>query len=406
MPEKLSIQDLDLQGKKILIRVDFNVPLEKGKITDDTRIRASLPTIQYALENGGILILMSHLGRPRGQPSSQLSLAPCAKHLSELLKKPVKMAPDCCGEEVEEMVKTLKLGDILLLENLRFHAGEENPEKEPAFVSALAKLGDVYVDDAFGCAHRSHASIVEITEFFPGRAAAGFLLQNELNYLGSTLLNPKRPFYAVLGGAKISTKFRVLESLMQKAEVLLIGGAMANTFLKSEEVDIGDSLYEKDFIPVARELLDVSIRPHCRVILPIDLVVAEAIQSKANYKIVSVSEGVPKGYKAVDIGPKTVEKYSEELSKAATVFWNGPLGVFECPPFDKGTNAIAKTIANLPSATTIVGGGDSIAAIEKIGLADQITHISTGGGASLEFIEFGTLPGIEALSEKKQLIKK
>jgi phosphoglycerate kinase len=401
MPDKLNIQDLDLRGKKVLIRVDYNVPLENSKITDDTRIRETLPTIQYTLDRGGIPILMSHLGRPKGQPDPHLSLAPCANRLSELLKKPVKMASDCCGGEVEKLVSRLKSGDIVLLENLRFHVGEENPSKEPSFVSALAKLGDVYVDDAFGCAHRPHASIVEITDFFPDRSAAGFLMQKELTYLGSTLLNPKRPFYAVLGGAKISTKFRVLESLMQKADVLLIGGAMANTFLKSEEVEIGDSLFERDFIPVARELLDVSIQPHCRIILPVDLVVADAINSKANTKIVSVSEGVPKGYKAVDIGPQTVQRYSDELQKAATVFWNGPLGIFECAPFAKGTNGIAKTVANLSSAITIVGGGDSIAAIEQFGLTDQITHISTGGGASLEFIEFGTLPGIEALSNKK-----
>lgn len=401
MSDKLSIQDLDLKGKKVLIRVDFNVPMENGKITDDARIRATLPTIQYALEQGGIPILMSHLGRPNGQPDPHLSLAPCAKRLAELLKKPVKMAPDCCGNEVEKVVNELNLGDVLLLENLRFHPGEENPEKEPSFVSALAKLGDVYIDDAFGCAHRSHASIVEITGFFPESSAAGFLLQKEMAYLGSSLLNPKRPFYAVLGGAKISTKFRVLESLMQKTEVLLIGGAMANTFLKSEEVEIGDSLFERDFIPVARELLDVSIQPHCRIMLPVDLIIADEINPGANVKVVSISDGVPKGFKAVDIGPQTIQRYSEELQKAATVFWNGPLGIFECPPFAKGTNAIAKTIANLSSAITIVGGGDSIAAIEQAGLADKITHLSTGGGASLEFIEFGTLPGIQALSSKK-----
>lgn len=400
MPDKLSIQDLNLKGKRVLIRVDFNVPLENGRITDDTRIRASLPTIQYTLEQGGIPVLMSHMGRPNGQADPHLSLAPCAKRLAELLKRPVKMAPDCCGSEVEKIVNELKAGDLLLLENLRFHVGEENPEKEPSFVSALAKLGDVYIDDAFGCAHRAHASIVEITDFFSGRSAAGFLLQKEITYLGSTLLNPKRPFYAVLGGSKISTKFRVIESLMQKAEVLLVGGAMANTFLKSEEMEIGDSLYERDFIPVARELLDISIQPYCRIMLPIDLVVANEINPNAEIKVVSIKEGVPKDYKSVDIGPQTIQRYSAELQKAATVFWNGPLGIFECQPFAKGTNAIAETIANLTSAVTVVGGGDSLAAIEQAGLSHRITHLSTGGGASLEFVEFGTLPGIEALSNK------
>lgn len=399
MPDKLTIQDLNLRGKRALIRVDFNVPLENGRITDDTRIRESLPTIQYVLDHGGIAILMSHLGRPKGGVDPKLSLAPCAKRLSELLKKPVKMAPQCCGEEVEELSALLKPGDLLLLENLRFHPGEENPINEPTFVSSLAKLGDVYIDDAFGSAHRSHASIVALAEFFPGQAAAGFLMQKEISYLGSALLHPKRPFYAVLGGAKISTKFRVLESLMQKAEVLLIGGAMANTFLKSEEIEMGDSLYEKDFIPVARELLDISIKPHCRIMLPIDLVVADKIDPNARIKTVMVKDGVPQGFKAVDIGPRTVQCYIEELKKAQTVFWNGPLGIFECSPFAKGTHEIAQAVAQL-SAVTIVGGGDSVAAIEQTGLADRISHLSTGGGASLEFVEWGTLPGIEVLSHK------
>lgn len=400
MLDKLSVRDLDLKGKKVLIRVDFNVPLEKGSITDDTRIRESIPTIKYVLEAGGIPILMSHLGRPKGHVDPQLSLAPCAKRLSELLQKPVKMAKECCGPTVEEIAAQLKPGEILLLENVRFHPGEENPVKEPTFVSSLAKLGDVYINDAFGSSHREHASVVGITKFFPGRAAAGFLLEKEIAYLGSTLLNPERPFCAVVGGAKISSKFRVLESLMKKADILLIGGAMANTFLKSEEIEIGDSLYEREFIPVARELLDISIQPKCKIILPIDLVVAQEINPKAKTRVVTIKEGVPKGFKALDIGPQTIQLYTAELKKAATVFWNGPLGVFECPPFAKGTHEIAKAIANL-SAITIVGGGDSVAAIEQAGLADKVKHLSTGGGASLEFVEYGTLPGIEALSNKE-----
>lgn len=402
MAAKLSVKDLNLKDKRVLIRVDFNVPIENGRITDDTRIQASLPTIQYVLDQGGKVILMSHMGRPKGANDPKLSLAPCAKRLSELLKKPVKMAPDTVGPEVDQMVAAMQPGDVILLENLRFNVGEEAPDKEPTFVSSLAKLGEVYVDDAFGSAHRAHASIVGVAEFFPGKAAAGFLLEKEIAYLGSTLLNPQRPFYAVLGGAKISTKFRVLESLMQKADVLLIGGAMANTFLKSEEIEIGNSLYEREFIPVARELLDISIKPHCRIMLPVDLVVTKEVSPNAKSKVVTVKEGVPEGYKAVDIGPQTVQKYSEELQKAATVFWNGPLGIFECQPFDKGTNEIAKVVANLP-VVTIVGGGDSVAALEKAGLADKVTHLSTGGGASLEFIEFGTLPGVDALSDKERV---
>jgi len=403
MSNKLTIQDLDLKNKKILIRVDFNVPLENGFITDDKRIVESLPTIQYVLDQGGIPILMSHLGRPK-KFDAKLSLAPCATRLSELLNRPVKMATDCCGAEVEDMSQSLQPGEILMLENLRFHVGEENPNEEPTFVSALARLGDIYINDAFGTAHRAHASVVPITKFFPDRAAAGFLLQKEIKYLSKTVLKPQRPFYAILGGAKISTKFRVLQSLMKKADVLLIGGAMANTFLKSEEIEIGDSLYEKEFITVARELLDISGNPHCRIMLPVDLVVADQIDPKAKIKIVSVKEGVPKGFKAVDIGPRTIDIYTKELQKAATVFWNGPLGVFECLPFATGTHAIAKVVAQL-KATTIVGGGDSLAAIKQTGLGQEVNHLSTGGGATLEFIEQeGKLPGLDALCDKESLM--
>jgi len=403
MLAKLFLQDLDLNNKKVLIRVDFNVPIENGYITDDKRIVESLPTISYVLEHGGIPILMSHLGRPQ-KKEKQFSLAPCAARLSELLNKPVKMASDCCGAEVEKTVRKLQQGDILMLENLRFHAGEKNPTQEPVFVSSLARLGDIYINDAFGSAHRTHASVVAITQFFPERAAAGLLLQKEIKYLGSTILEPQRPFYAILGGAKISTKFRVLESLTKKADVLLIGGAMANTFLKSEERKIGDSFYEKEFLNVARELLDISSNPYCRIMLPVDLVVADRINAKATVKIVSVKEGVPKGFQALDIGPRTIDLYAKELKKASTVFWNGPLGVFECSPFANGTHAIAQVIAQL-KATTIVGGGDSLAAIEQTGLGQKVSHLSTGGGATLEFIEKrGDLPGIEALSNKESVL--
>ncbi|WP_068467431.1 phosphoglycerate kinase [Candidatus Protochlamydia phocaeensis] len=404
MAQKLSIKDLDLAGKKVLIRVDFNVPLENGTITDDTRIRASLPTIQYVLNQGGSAILMSHLGRPKGKPDPQFSLAPCAKRLSELLKRPVQMAPDCCGPTVEKMAHDLQPGDVLLLENLRFHKGEEKPEEEPTFASALSELGEVYVNDAFGSAHRAHASTTTIAQFFPGRAAAGFLMEKEIAYLGSTLLNPRRPFCAVLGGAKISTKFKVIEAFIQKADVLLIGGAMAYTFFKSENIPIGDSLYEEDFINVARELLEVDTQSRCRILLPTDVVIARQIDPQAETRIVRVQEGIPEGYQGVDIGPETIQRYISELNKAATIFWNGPLGIFECPPFAKGTQEIAKAMANL-SATTIVGGGDSVAAVEQAGVADRMSHISTGGGASLEYIEFGKLPGVEALTDKQATAK-
>ncbi len=403
MADKLSVRDLTLDGKKALIRVDFNVPIENNQITDDTRIRASLPTIQYVLDRGGAVILMSHLGRPKGKPEPQFSLAPCAKRLSELLNKPVKMAPDCCGSQIEQMARNLKPGDVLMLENLRFHKGEEKPEEEPDFASALSELGDVYINDAFGTAHRAHASTTVIDQFFPGAAAAGFLLEKEMAYLGSVLLNPKRPFCAILGGAKISTKFKVIEALMKKADVLLIGGAMAHTFFKSEGISIGDSLYEKEFLSVAREIIDIASQSRCRILLPTDLVIAPRIDSASGSKIIQVDQGIPDGFQGVDIGPNTIQNYQAELKKAATVFWNGPLGVFEHPPFDKGTEAIARTMADLP-ATTIVGGGDSIAAIEKAGVAEHIDHLSTGGGASLEYIEFGQLPGIEALSDRPNIL--
>ncbi|CAF22963.1 phosphoglycerate kinase [Candidatus Protochlamydia amoebophila] len=398
--DKLSIRDLNLKDKKALIRVDFNVPLEKGLITDDSRIQASLPTIQYVLDQEGAVILMSHLGRPKGLFDSKFSLAPCAKRLSELLNKPVKMAADCCGLDVEQMVRQLKSGEVLLLENLRFHKGEERPDDEPNFTSALSELGDVYINDAFGTAHRAHASTTKIAKFFPNRAAAGLLLEKEISYLGCALTNPKRPFCAVLGGAKISTKFKVIEALQSKADVLLIGGAMAFTFFKSEGIPIGDSLYESEFVAVARELLGVETQSRCRLLLPIDLVIAKKMdESFTETRIISVKEGIPDGYQGVDIGPDTIKLYQEELNRAATIFWNGPLGVFEVPAFSKGTQTIAQTLA-VVNAITIVGGGDSLAAIEQAGVSKQINHLSTGGGASLEYIEFGQLPGIEALSDK------
>lgn len=402
MLEKLSVRDLDLKNKKALIRVDFNVPTDKGIITDDSRIRASLPTIQYALDQGAAVILLSHSGRPQGKRNPLYSLRPCARRLSELLEKPVTMAPDCCGPAVQKMAASLKPGEVLLLENLRFYPGEEKPEDEPTFAGSLADLGDLYIDDAFGCAHRAHASITSLPKFFPGQSAAGFLLEKEIAYLGETLLNPKRPFYVILGGAKISTKFKIVKAFMQHADMLLIGGAMMFNFFKVENIPVGDSLVEDDFLSVTRELTDVDSQSRCRLLLPVDVVIAREIRPGVKTRTVKVREGIPAGFKGLDIGPETIKLYQEKLKHATTVFWNGPMGVFECPPFDKGTNAVARILADLPAATTVVGGGDSVAAVEQAGVANRMSHLSTGGGAALEYIEFGKLPGIEALSDKKK----
>lgn len=400
MSKKLSIQDLPLAGKKVLIRVDFNVPIENGEITDATRIRSSLPSIRYALEKGAAVILLSHLGRPKGKKDLAMSLLPCKESLEKFLEKKVLWASDCIGEEARSLASQLRPGQILLLENLRFHSGEEHPEQEPFFAGALAELGDLYVNDAFACSHREHTSITQLPTFFPGKAAAGFLLQKEIEYLGSTLKNPTRPFAAILGGSKISTKFKVIESLMQQADVLLMGGGMAFNFLKAENVAIGSSLYEPDFLGVAKEILDVSTQSKCRILLPVDLVIAQTIATNTPAKIITIQEGVPEGWKGVDIGPTTIQLYQEELKKAATIFWNGPMGIFEIAGFDAGTKGMAEALSS-SSATTIVGGGDSLAAVEKWHLADKMSHLSTGGGASLEYIQLGTLPGLASLSDKK-----
>ncbi len=364
--KKLSLRDLPIEGKKIIMRVDFNVPLNKdGSIGDDTRIRESLPSIKYVLEKGGKLVLMSHLGK------SGASLAPCAKRLSELLGKPVDF-PDGTG-------------NIILLENLRQNPAEEDPKKDPQFAKNLAELGDFYVNDAFGTAHRKHSSTYEIAEYFHGKAAMGFLMEKEYNYLTSILENPKTPFFAIVGGSKVSSKIGVLKSLIKKADKIFIGGAMAYTFLKAQGLPIGDSLCENEQIELAKELLKSG-----KIHLPKDTVIE-------NTNIVST---IPSGAKGMDIGPETIKEWSLELQNAKTIFWNGPLGVFETPPFDKGTSSIAHTLANLKNATTIVGGGDSAAAINALNLASKFSHISTGGGASLELIEFGHLPGIDVLSNK------
>lgn len=399
MPAKLSLYDLDLKNKRVLMRVDFNVPLDKNAtITDDTRIRSSLPSIQYAIDHGASVIIMSHLGRPKNKRAPELSLAPCAKRLSELLGRPVIMAPDCVGSETEKITRSLKPGQILLLENLRFHKGEEQPEEDPIFAPALASLGDVYVNDAFGSAHRAHASTALIARYFPGHAAAGFLMEKEIRFLGSALLDPRHPFMAIIGGAKISSKIGVLKALMKKVDVFLIGGGMAYTFYKAQGIPIGNSIHEDGLLDEAKLFLESCTKANVKVLLPKDIVIADGLDPGSRTEIVDIQQGIPDSMQGVDIGPKTIQDFAEEIKHAATLFWNGPLGVFENPDFAKGTNAIAQEVACL-QATTIVGGGDSIAALNAAGVANKITHISTGGGAALEYIEFGRLPGVEALSD-------
>jgi phosphoglycerate kinase len=394
---RLSITDLPLKGKKVLIRVDFNVPLDKqGKILDDSRIEASVPTIQYVLEKGGIPILLSHLGRPKNKMQHELSLSPCAKRLAAMLAQPVIMAPDCIGSKVEKLVNNLKSGESLLLENLRFHSAEENPDEDPSFAEQLAKLGDCYINDAFGTAHRKHSSTYTIVEYFPGKAAAGLLMEKEIKYLGEAVLKPRRPFFAIIGGAKISTKIGVIKSLIGKIDALLIGGAMAYTFLKCKGISIGNSSFEPELVDTAKGILQSFEKAGVELKLPVDHVIVKEINEKSQVSFVDNSKGIPNGYYGVDIGPNTIKEYSQELKNASTIFWNGPLGIFEISKFAKGTREIAEALAKI-KAVKIVGGGDSVAAIKQANLVHHFTHLSTGGGASLEYIEYGTLPGLEAL---------
>ncbi len=391
------LQDLSLSGKRVLLRVDYNVPLnEDGSILDDTRIRESIPSIQYILDHGGSVILISHLGRPKEGFDPNLSLRCCVQPLSTLLNRPIEMAEDCIGENVEKKAKDLKPGQVLLLENLRFHAAEENPSLDPSFAEKLSKLADLYVDDAFATAHRKHSSTVTIASFFPHRTAAGFLIQKEIEFLQPLISHPKKPFYAIIGGAKISTKIGVLKALLSKIDGIFIGGAMAFTFFKAQGIAIGDSLCEKEHIPTAREFLKLCKEQNCALFLPQDLRIADAFKNEANQRLISIEEGIPDKWQGMDIGPQTIETWKKHLSPAQTIFWNGPLGVFEFPAFAKGTEAIATFLSTL-SATTIIGGGDSVAAIQKLGLGKQFSHLSTGGGASLEYLEFGHLPGIDVL---------
>ncbi|MFP4563849.1 MAG: phosphoglycerate kinase [Spirochaetia bacterium] len=390
-----TVKDVDLQGKRIIMRADFNVPLKGDRITDDTRIRAALPTIEYILgQEGTRLILMSHLGRPKGKKAPEFSLAPVAVRLSELLGKEVKMAEDCVGDAVESDVKGLKAGDVLLLENLRFHAEETGNDE--GFAKKLAALGDIYVNDAFGTAHRAHASTEGITRHLP--AIAGFLIDKEVRFFEPLLESPEQPFVAVIGGAKVSSKIGVLETLLPKCKTLIIGGGMAYTFLKVKGISVGKSLVEEEYLDTAKKLLDEAEKQGNEVLLPVDHVVADEFSENAKPETVDSVE-IPEGKIAMDIGPKTLDQMRSKIDNAKSLVWNGPMGVFEFDAFAGGTLETAKMVAGC-SGTTVVGGGDSVAAVNKFDLADRIDHVSTGGGASLEFLEGKTLPGIAALEQK------
>ena len=390
---KLTIEDLELKGKRVFIRVDFNVPVKESGVVDDLRIRAALPTIQYAIDQGAVVVLASHLGRPKGKPKPEFSLAPVSEHLSSLLSRKVMFVGDCIGDEVERVVDASQSGDVILLENLRFHPEEE--ANDPVFAQKLAALASVYINDAFGTAHRAHASTEGMARYVEA-AAAGFLMEKELRYLGDALENPERPFIAILGGAKISDKIKVIENLLGKVDRLLIGGAMMFTFLKSRGKNIGKSLCEEDRLDLARNLMEGTGKSV--IILPIDAVVSPDMENEAAAHTV-VSEEIPNGEMGLDIGPQTCSLYSDIIRSARTIVWNGPMGVFEKEAFASGTMAVAKAVAD-SEAISVIGGGDSAAAVAKAGVADRITHISTGGGASLEFLAGLELPGVAALSDK------
>jgi phosphoglycerate kinase len=389
--DKKTARDVDVRGKRVLVRVDFNVPLAEGEVADDTRIRAALPTIRYLIDHGARVILMSHLGRPKGQVREELRMAPVAARLSELLGQPVLTAGDCIGPQVQAMAKELQPGQVLVLENTRFHPEER--KNDPDFAREMASLAEVYVNDAFGTAHRAHASTEGVTHYLP--AVAGFLMEKEIEFLGKALESPEHPFVAILGGAKISDKIGVIENMLGQVDALLIGGGMANTFFKAQGYDVGESLVEDESLDTAREML---AKAGGKLVLPVDVVVADAFAADAQSKIVGV-DAVPAGWRILDVGPKTAALFREKLTGAKTVVWNGPMGVFEFPKFATGTVEIAKALAEL-DAMTIIGGGDSVAAVYQAGLADKMSHISTGGGASLEFLEGKTLPGIAALADK------
>ena len=396
---KQTVRDVnvDVRGKRVFLRSDLNVPIDDGRITDDTRIRASLPTLIHLLEQGATVILASHLGRPHGKVNDAYRLKPVADRLSQLLQRPVKMTGDALGPGVQDAVGKLRPGDLLLLENLRFHAGEE--ANDPSFAEALAAFADLYVNDAFGSAHRAHASTEGITHFLP--AVAGLLLEREVNALSNLLDRPPRPFHTVIGGAKISEKLNVLRVLVGRCQAILVGGGMANTFLAAKGLEMGKSLVETEQLENAAAIMAEARRRRMRLMLPTEVLVAAQVHHRAPREVVSVN-AVPKDWMVVDIGPQTVDKYREALSKARTIFWNGPMGIFEVAPFAEGTNAIARAIAERTAdgAITVVGGGDSVAAVQQLGLIEQMSHVSTGGGASLEFVEGRTLPGVAALLDR------
>jgi phosphoglycerate kinase len=391
MFNKKTVRDYDFKGKRVLVRVDFNVPIKGGKVTDDTRIQASLPTIRYLLDQGAGIILCSHLGRPKGKPEPEFSLRPVAGHLAGLLGRPVVFVETCIGPDAKAAAAALRPGEVLLLENTRFYKEEE--KNDPAFAKELASLAEVYVNDAFGSAHRAHASTEGVARHLP--AVAGFLMEQELAYLGKALASTERPFVAILGGAKISDKIGVVESLLARADRLLIGGGMANTFLAAKGLAMADSLVEADSVEKAKDILKGK---GDRLLLPTDVVVGDKFEAGAARKVVAV-EAIPAGWRAMDIGPKTIESFSKALKGARLIVWNGPMGVFEFPAFAAGTQAIARAVADA-GGTSVIGGGDSVAAVKQAGVADRITHISTGGGASLEFLEGQTLPGVAALLDK------
>lgn len=392
---KKTVKDIDVRGKKVLVRCDFNVPQdEKGNITDNTRIIASLPTIKYLLENNAKVILCSHLGRPKGEVKKEFSLAPVAKELSKELGIDVKLANDIIGESAKSLAANLKEGEAMLLENVRFDASEE--KNDPEFAKELASLAEIYVNDAFGTSHRAHASTAGVADYLP--AVSGFLIQKEIDFMGNALENPERPFVAILGGKKVSDKIGVINSLLEKVDTLIIGGAMAYTFFKAQGYEVGDSICELDKLDLALELMEKAKNKGVKLMLPVDTKVGKELKEDTESKIVKYTE-IPVGWEGFDIGPETIKMYKEELKNAKTIVWNGPLGLFEFDQFAIGTNEIAKELASV-NAVTIIGGGDSAAAIEKIGLSDKMTHISTGGGASLEFLEGKKLPGIECLENK------
>ena len=392
---KKTIKDIDVRGKRVLMRVDFNVPLDdKLNITDDIRIRSALPTIKYAIDNGAKVILMSHLGRPKGKVVDSMRLTPVAKRLGELLGKKVTKTDDCVGDAVKKTVAAMKPTDVVLLENLRFHAEEE--KNDPAFAKELASLGDIFVNDAFGTAHRAHASTEGVTKYL--LSVAGFLLEKEIQYLGQTVDDPKKPFVAILGGAKVKDKIKVIDNLLNKVDALIIGGGMAYTFLKAKGKTIGTSKLDKDGFDTAKQALDKAAKKNIPILLPIDHVIGDKFDANANTKV--VGEDIPDGWMGLDIGPKTIKLFEEKLKDAKTVIWNGPMGVFEMDKFANGTKAIALFLAGLKGAITIIGGGDTAAAMLKFKVEDKMTHISTGGGASLEYLEGRGLPGIDALQDK------